>query len=71
MSDLGKLLIGVGGLIVLMGAALVLADRVPGLGRLPGDIVVRRGNWTFYVPLATSLIVSILLTALFWFIGRR
>jgi hypothetical protein len=71
MSDLGKLLIVVGVLIVLVGAALVVADRIPGLGRLPGDIVVRRGNWTFYFPLATSIIVSVLLTALFWLIGRR
>ena len=72
MSDLGKLLIVVGGLIVLVGAVLVLADRIPGVGRLPGDIVVRRGNnWTFYFPLATSLILSVLLTVVFWLIGRR
>ena len=71
MSDLGKVLIGVGGLIVLVGALLLVADRIPGLGRLPGDIVVRRGSWTFYFPLATSLVLSVLLTVLFWFIGRR
>ena len=71
MSDLGKLLIALGGLIVLVGVVLVLFDRIPGVGRLPGDIVVRRGNFTFYFPLATSLILSLLLTVLFWFLGRR
>ena len=71
MSDLGKLLIALGGLIVLVGVVLVLFDRIPGVGRLPGDIVVRRGNFTFYFPLATSLILSLLLTGLFWFLGRR
>ena len=71
MSDLGKLLIALGGLIVLVGVVLMLFDRIPGVGRLPGDIVVRRGNFTFYFPLATSLILSLLLTVLFWFLGRR
>jgi len=71
LSDLGKLLIALGGLIVLVGVVLVLFDRIPGVGRLPGDIVVRRGNFTFYFPLATSLILSLLLTGLFWFLGRR
>jgi hypothetical protein len=71
MGDLGKMLIVLGGALVLIGVLLVVLGRVPGLGRLPGDIVVQRGNWTFYVPLATSLIVSLLLTLLFWFIGRR
>ena len=71
MSDLGKLLIVVGGLIALAGVVLVVIGRIPGLGRLPGDIVVQRGHWTFYFPLATSLIVSLLLTVLLWLIGRR
>ncbi|MBI2219101.1 MAG: DUF2905 domain-containing protein [Candidatus Rokubacteria bacterium] len=71
MGDLGKMLIVLGGALVLIGVLLVVLGRVPGLGRLPGDITIQRGNWTFYFPLATSLIVSLLLTLLFWFIGRR
>ncbi len=71
MSDLGRLLIVLGLLIALVGVALVLAGRVPWLGRLPGDIAVRRGNWTFYFPLATSLLLSVVLTVLLWLIGRR
>jgi len=71
LDDLGKVLIGFGLLIVLLGVVLLVAGRVPWLGRLPGDIYVRRGNWAFYFPLATSLIVSALLTLVFWILNRR
>lgn len=71
MNDLGKLLIGFGLLITLIGVVLLLVGRVPWLGRLPGDIHVQRGNWTFYFPLATSLVVSVALTLVFWLVGRR
>jgi ABC-type Na+ efflux pump permease subunit len=71
MSDVGKLLIVFGLLIALVGVVLVLIGRVPWLGRLPGDILIRRGNWTFYFPLATSLLLSLVLTLLVWLLGRR
>jgi len=50
---------------------LVLAGRVPWLGRLPGDIHIQRGSWNFYFPLATSLLLSVALTLIFYLIGRR
>ncbi len=71
LVDLGKVLIGFGVLIAAIGGLLVLAGRVPWIGRLPGDIYVQRGNWSFYFPLATSLIVSVLLTLVFWMLNRR
>ncbi len=71
MGDLGKLLIVFGLLIAAVGVVLVLAGRLPWLGRLPGDVYVQRGSWTFYFPLATSIIVSLVLTLLFWLIRRR
>ena len=71
MHDLGKSLIVVGVLIVVVGVVLMLAGRVPWLGRLPGDIYIQRGNWSFYFPVVTSLVVSVLLTLLFWLFGRR
>jgi hypothetical protein len=71
LADLGKLLIGFGVLLVVIGAVLMLAGRLPWLGRLPGDIYIQRGHWTFYFPLATSIIVSLLLTLAFWLINRR
>ena len=71
MSDVGRALVIVGVVIAVAGIVLMLAGRVPWIGRLPGDIYIRRGNWSFYVPLATSLLLSVVLTLLFWLIGRR
>ena len=71
MNDVGKLLIVVGLLVAVVGVIVVLAGRLPWLGRLPGDVYIQRGNWTFYFPLATSIVVSLVLTTLFWLIGRR
>ncbi len=71
MADIGKLLIVSGLLITVIGVVLILAGRIPSIGRLPGDIYIQRGPWTFYFPLATSIVVSVALTLLFWLIGRR
>jgi len=71
VTELGKLLIVFGILIALAGAVLVAVGRVPWLGRLPGDIHIERGNWLFHFPIATSLLLSVLLTVIFYFIGRR
>lgn len=72
MSDLGKALIGMGAFVVLIGILLIGASKLNmPLGRLPGDFSWRSksGNTSFYFPLATSILVSILLTVLFWIIG--
>ncbi len=71
MHDIGRMLVVFGLLIALVGVALVLVGRVPWLGRLPGDIHIQRGNWTFYFPLATSLLLSVVLTLILWILGRR
>ena len=71
MSELGRALIVLGVVIAVVGLFLVFFDRVPWLGRLPGDIHVQRGNWTFYFPLGTSILLSIVLTLVLWLIGRR
>lgn len=71
MNDLGKMLLVMGLVVALVGVVLMLAGRVPWLGRLPGDIYVERGHWSFYFPLMTSIVVSVLLTLLFWLFGRR
>jgi hypothetical protein len=71
VSDVGKALIALGLLLALVGVVLVFVGRVPWLGRLPGDIHVQRGDWTFYFPLATSLLLSAALTLVFWLLGRR
>ena len=71
MQALGRLLIVFGLVIILAGVVLLVAGRIPGLGRLPGDLVVRRGPVTFYFPLATSIVLSVLLTILLTVFWRR
>jgi len=61
-----------GGLILLAaGGLLFLAAKIPGIGRLPGDIFIKRENFTFYFPLATSIILSVIISFLFYFFGRK
>ncbi|HET9595900.1 MAG TPA: DUF2905 domain-containing protein [Anaeromyxobacteraceae bacterium] len=71
--QLGRILLVLGAVLAAAGALLLVADRFPGLrvGRLPGDVRVERGNFTFYFPLATCLVVSAVLTVLLWLLGRR
>ena len=71
MNDLGKLLLVLGGTITLIGAALLLAGRfnLP-LGRLPGDFVYRGKNTVLYFPLSTCIVISVVLSLLFWLFGR-
>jgi hypothetical protein len=71
MSDLGRALVVLGGAVVVLGVLLLFADRVPWLGRLPGDFTVRRGPVTFYFPLATGLLISVVLTVLLNLFWRR
>ena len=61
-GPLGKMLILLGVLIILIGIFWLIGDRIPWLGRLPGDIIIKKENFTFYFPLATSIIISIILT---------
>lgn len=70
-DSVGKLLILFGVVLALVGGLLLLVGRIPWLGRLPGDIVIRRENWSFYFPLTTSIVISVLLTLLFSLFGRR
>ncbi len=65
LQDFGKILLFFGAFLVIVGIILLLIPKIPLLGRLPGDIVIKRGNFTFYFPLATSIILSILLSIIF------
>jgi hypothetical protein len=70
-NGLGKLLIVLGGILIIIGAAIVLAGKIPWLGRLPGDIYVERPNFRFFFPLATSILVSVLLSLVLYLFFRR
>ena len=69
MSDLGRTLVVVGAVLLVVGLLMSFGAKVP-LGRLPGDIVYRKGNFTFYFPLVTSILISLVLTAIFSVLRR-
>jgi hypothetical protein len=71
LQGIGRFLLVVGFMVAALGALLMLAGKVPWLGRLPGDILVKKRHFTFYFPLATSLLISVVLSLLLWFLGRR
>ncbi len=70
-EDLAKILIFMGVIICILGIFLLVGSKIPLLGKLPGDIVIRKGNFTFYFPLATCILLSILLTLILSVIFRR
>lgn len=71
LPSLGKLLVVAGLFLVVLGILFMVVGKVPFLGRLPGDISIRRGNFSFYFPLTTCIIVSVVLSLLFRFFGRK
>lgn len=71
MEQTGKLLMIIGLSILALGALLWLGGRIPGIGKLPGDILIKRGNFTFYFPLATSVLLSIILSIVLALLRRR
>ena len=70
MSDFAKTLIFFGFVLIGIGLVITMAGKIPGLGKLPGDIYIRKGNFTFYFPLMTSIVLSLILTVI-TFIFRK
>jgi hypothetical protein len=70
LQPLGRALILVGVILTGFGLVILLAPKIPGLGRLPGDILIQRDRFTFYFPLASCLLASLLLSVLFWLVSR-
>ena len=70
-TPMAKLLILMGVFLVLIGLALLMAEKLPFFGKLPGDIYIKRKNFTFYFPLATSILISILLSILLSLLLKR
>lgn len=71
MQDAGKLLVGLGVLLVVVGALVLLVGRMGlPLGRLPGDIAIRGRHGSFYAPIATCLLISLVLSLLMWLVNH-
>jgi hypothetical protein len=70
MAPIGKFLIVVGLVVVGAGLLLLLSDKIPWMGRLPGDITIKRDNFTFYFPLATCILISVIVSLILWFFRK-
>jgi hypothetical protein len=70
MTELGKMLIALGVMLALAGAVLVVVDKIPWLGRLPGDIVVRRDRFVLFIPLTSCLLASLVLSLVLYWLRR-
>jgi hypothetical protein len=66
MPELGRALIGLGAVLVVVGFLLLFSGKVPFLGKLPGDFLIKRENFTFYFPLATSIVLSLLISLILY-----
>jgi hypothetical protein len=70
LQPLGRALVFFGVVLLLFGLAVLAVPKLPWLGRLPGDILIQRERFSFYFPLASCLLASLLLSLLFWLVGR-
>jgi len=67
---MGKTLIGIGIVLILIGMIMTLGPKIPWIGKLPGDFSIQRENFSFYFPLTTCIIISIIVTLLFYLFRR-
>ncbi|HXG37205.1 MAG TPA: DUF2905 domain-containing protein [Bacteroidota bacterium] len=70
MVGIGKLLVLLGAVLVVIGLVLMVAPKIPFLGKLPGDIHIKKDNFEFYFPLATSIVLSLVLSGILWLISH-
>ena len=70
MQPLGRVLVLMGGLTLLLGLGLMFSDRIPYLGKLPGDINIKRENFEVHIPIATSVLLSVLVSVILWIVSQ-
>ncbi|HEY6950754.1 MAG TPA: DUF2905 domain-containing protein [Bacteroidota bacterium] len=70
MAGVGKILVVTGGVLLVVGLILMFLPRIPYLGKLPGDFHVKRDNVEFFFPLATSIVLSLLVSGILWLVGH-
>jgi hypothetical protein len=71
LPGLGRLLVIIGATLLLLGVSMLWGFRIPWLGHLPGDFVIRGSNVKVYIPLGTCLLISVVVSLILWVFGRR
>jgi ribose/xylose/arabinose/galactoside ABC-type transport system permease subunit len=70
-GDIGKIIIFIGLLLVAIGLVCMVGNKLPSIGKLPGDIAIERKNYSFYIPVTTCIVISIVLSFIFWLFNKR
>lgn len=70
-GDSAKIIIFIGLLLVAMGLVCMVGNKLPFIGKLPGDIAIERKNYSFYFPVTTCIVISIVLSFIFWLFNKR
>ncbi|GAN31719.1 MAG: DUF2905 domain-containing protein [Candidatus Brocadia sp. AMX2] len=71
LSTFGKIFIGLGIIMIIVGGLFVIGGKIPFIGRLPGDIAIQKKNFSFYFPITTCIIISIIFSLIMWLLSRR
>lgn len=71
MNEVGKFLILIGIVTIVIGLLLMMVGKIPFIGRLPGDIIIEKRNFVFYFPLGTSILLSIILSLIFYLLSKK
>ena len=71
LSGLGKILMSFGMVLIVIGGLFTLSGKIPWIGRLPGDIYIKKGNLAFYFPIVTSILLSIAFSLIVFFVGQK
>ncbi|MBU6391082.1 MAG: DUF2905 family protein [Planctomycetes bacterium] len=71
LSSFGKILIYIGIIMIVVGGLFMLGGKIPFIGRLPGDIAIQKKNFSFYFPITTSIVISIILSLIMWLLSRK
>jgi hypothetical protein len=70
MGEIAKVMILIGAVLILVGLVILVFPRLPFVGKLPGDILIKKENFTFYFPLVSSIVISIIIILLLYFINK-
>lgn len=71
LSTFGKILIGMGILMIIIGGLFVIGGKISFIGRLPGDIAIQKKNFSFYFPITTCIIISLIFSLIMWLLRKR
>jgi len=71
VGEMGKSIITIGIILTIVGVMVTIAGKIPGVGKLPGDIFIKKENFSFYFPLTTCILLSVVISSIMYFFGKK